>query len=146
MKLSCFFTNLDYVCLGSKALQYCNVIYIVLFFRSGFGCRVLNSLKWVHQSEVFLLHKNLSINLAWICFIQFCSVFKWREGYAQVIPWKCFTAMFCNSLKINAEAIYVHSEFFTTVVITHPQRRTCERTCSVCLTVPAIKLCPHISY
>lgn len=45
---------------------------------------------------------------------------------------------------VNAEAIYVHSEFFTTVVITHPQRRTCERTCSVCLTVPAIKNYAHI--
>lgn len=47
--------------------------------------------------------------------------------------------MFGNSFKMNAEAIHVHSEFITTVVRKHPQRRTCERTCSICLTVPAIK-------
>lgn len=45
---------------------------------------------------------------------------------------------------MNAEAIHVHSEFITTVVRKHPQRRTCERTCSICLTVPAIKTYAHI--
>lgn len=74
--------------------------------------------------------------------IFFCIQMERRLCLGHIL--KCFTAMFCNSLKINAEAIYVHSEFFTTVVITHPQRRTCERTCSVCLTVPAIKTYAHI--